>query len=368
MLSDLGPGLIRFMFNNPELFKHISRDHKHNSAEEWVPIAEKLAKENGGILQSRGWLQKNGYSGLSRVLINCPKLFKHIKQEKMKRSRMEWIPIAEKLTKENGGILPCKHWLVKNGYWGLSDCIRKFPKLFKHIKQEKRGGKSPKEWIHIAEKLAKENGGILPYGRWLGKNGYNGLLCAIRTYPELFKHIKQEKRGGKSPKEWIHIAEKLAKENGGILQNSGWLQKNGYSGLSAVLISCSELFKHIKQEKRGGKPPEEWIPIAEKLAKENGGVLQNHFWLCQNQYSGLSACIKNNPEMFKHLKVEKCVKRIEEWLLIAKRLTKENGGVLPTHLWIRENGYCGLSSCILKNPEMFKHLGLRLKPQRRSKA
>ena len=307
-----GPGLIRFMFNNPELFKHISRDHKHNSAEEWVPIAEKLAKENGGILQSRGWLQKNGYSGLSRVLINCPKLFKHIKQEKMKRSRMEWIPIAEKLTKENGGILPCKHWLVKNGYWGLSDCIRKFPKLFKHIKQEKRGGKSPKEWIHIAEKLAKENGGIL--------------------------------------------------------QNSGWLQKNGYSGLSAVLISCSELFKHIKQEKRGGKPPEEWIPIAEKLAKENGGVLQNHFWLCQNQYSGLSACIKNNPEMFKHLKVEKCVKRIEEWLLIAKRLTKENGGVLPTHLWIRENGYCGLSSCILKNPEMFKHLGLRLKPQRRSKA
>lgn len=34
------------------------------------------------------------------------------------------------------GKLPSKKWLLKHGYRGLIDCMKKHPELFAHIEQE----------------------------------------------------------------------------------------------------------------------------------------------------------------------------------------------------------------------------------------
>jgi hypothetical protein len=135
---------------------------------------------------------------------------------------------------------------------GLNGMMRKRPELFTHIRQEKFGKKSAGQWVPVAEKLAKENGGTLQCGHWLDNNGYSRLYRAMLRYPELFAHIKQENKAGKNAEEWVPIAEKLAKENGGTLQNAKWLKNNGYSGLDRAMKRHPELFAHIKQEQEGG--------------------------------------------------------------------------------------------------------------------
>jgi hypothetical protein len=54
---------------------------KHRSAEEWVPVAEKLAKKMGGFLPRAAWLMSNGVSGLHSAMVKRPDLFAHIPQE-----------------------------------------------------------------------------------------------------------------------------------------------------------------------------------------------------------------------------------------------------------------------------------------------
>jgi hypothetical protein len=245
-----GQGLVSMMMSRPELFAHIKQEKKLKNPEDWVPVAEKLAKENGGTLQCVQWLNNNGYSGLVHMLRIRPELFAHIKQEKIGRKPEQWVPVAEKLAKENGGTLQCGHWLDNNGYHGLYRAMKRHPELFAHIKQENKAGKNAEEWVPIAEKLAKENGGTLQNEGWLRKNGYHGLCQVMRKHPELFAHIKQGK-GRRNPEEWIPIAEKLAKENGGTLQCWQWLENNGYSGLNQAMKAHPELFAHIMRSKDG---------------------------------------------------------------------------------------------------------------------
>lgn len=53
----------------------------------------------------------------------------------------------------------------------------------------------PSEWVRIAEKLAKVNGGVLPGSLWLNTHGYSGLASLSgRDHPELFKHISRSSK------------------------------------------------------------------------------------------------------------------------------------------------------------------------------
>jgi hypothetical protein len=85
-------------------------------------------------------------------------------------------------------------------------------------------GKTVSEWVKIAERLAKEYNGVLPRRKWLGENGYWGLVGAIQRCPERFAHIEQEKFYRKTDRaayktidEWAEITEKLVREHGGVL-------------------------------------------------------------------------------------------------------------------------------------------------------
>ncbi len=324
------------------------------STYEWVIIAEQLAKEHGGILPNPYWLINNKYGGLYQCIRNNSEKFAHIKQQSKKlKSIEEWITTAEQLAKEHGGTLPNYKWLENNRHSGLNTCVRNYPEKFAHIEQDKKL-KSIEEWIVIAEQLAQEHGGILPYCFWLINNKYGGLYECMKKYPEKFVHVKQDKMH-KSTGEWVIISEQLSKEHGGVLPNYKWLEGTKYNGLNGCMRKYPENFSHVKQDKKL-KTPEEWIVVAEYLAKEHGDILPNCRWLINNQYSGLYRCMKNNPDKFEHVKQDSKRKTPEEWVIIAEQLSKEHGGTLPHPLWLRNNNYDGLNSCIRKYLEKFLHI------------
>ena len=349
-------GLARLLSTHPELFKHIPQERIRKTPEEWVLVAEKLAKKNRGILPTAAWIQRNGYYGLAIALRKHPKLFAHLSQEfKGGKKADEWLPIAKQLARENGGKLPCRQWLVDNGYHGLYQMLAKFPKLFKHLEIERKT-RPAKDWVPVAEKLAKENGDTLPHYKWLTKNGYYGLAIALNHYPELFAHLSQEHKL-RTPAEWVPVVEELAKKNGGKLQSRSWLERNGYNGLAQAVRKHSDLFDHIPQEYKGGKLPSEWVPVAEKLAEENGGTLPLLSWLTKNGYSGMALVVKNNPKLFKHIPMKQSSNKSPgEWLPIAEKLAANNGGALPNPHWLAMNGYGAMYTSILNHREIFSHI------------
>jgi len=52
--------------------------------------------------------------------------------------------------------------------------------------------KTPKEWVPVVEKLAKENGGKIPSSSVLCSRGLYGLAFVVRERPELFIHLRQD--------------------------------------------------------------------------------------------------------------------------------------------------------------------------------
>ena len=72
--------------------------------------------------------------------------------------------------------------------------------------------RTPEEWVLVAEQLVEEHDGTLPNVSWLRDKGYRGLSYTMRNHPDLFKHIKQDRKI-KTPEEWVLVAEQLVKEH-----------------------------------------------------------------------------------------------------------------------------------------------------------
>ena len=116
----------------------------------------------------------------------------------------------------------------------------------------------------------------------------------MRKHPEAFAHIRQEKKF-KTLAEHVHAAEQLAKRHG-KLPGPGWLQKNGYSGLAAVLRKYPEAFAQIPQNKKF-RTLSEKVALAEQLAKKHG-KLPSPVWLYKHD-RGLYNATRTDPESFR---------------------------------------------------------------------
>ena len=80
---------------------------------------------------------------------------------------------------------------------------------------------------------------------------------------------------------------------------------------------------------------------------------------------GLVSCMRKQPKLFSHLKQKTHKgKSVEDWVVVAKELSKNNGGILPSNTSIIKNKMSGLVVRITKNPEFFK--GMRQKYKCRS--
>jgi len=239
---------------------------------------------------------------------------------------------------------------------GLIGAMRRHPDLFIHIEKDSKDGKTPQEWVLIAEKMSEDNGGILQSNGWLQNNGYAGLANAIREHPELFKSVKREFKGGKTRGEWVRIAGEIAKGNNGKLPTNAWLIENGYGKMVSVRYKWPELFNHIGQERKV-KTLKEWVATAERLAKKNDGIIPCDGWLRKNGYVGLHSCMYKHPDFFKHLKQDfNGGKKPDEWVKEAEKLASLNEGILPSGTWLRNNGFTGLRNTIYKWPELFQNI------------
>lgn len=111
------------------------------------------------------------------------------------------------------------------------------------------------EGVQVADKLSQENRGEFPHAGWLQKNGYVDLLYLIRKHPEKFSHLKKKNLTIECVKvDQVEVAERLAHDNEGEIPNTGWLQKNGYVGLSRAMNKHPEKFSHLKRKYIAFKP------------------------------------------------------------------------------------------------------------------
>ena len=257
----------------------------YRTPQEWVPIAEELAKQNGGKLATAAWLDSHGYNALVQIIHKYPELFAHIPQERTTRSLEEWVVVAEETARKHSGILPGTGWLRIHGLSGLDSQIRKCPEAFRHIERA-NACKSVAQWVSIAEKLAHDNGGALQGTSWLRTHGHRGLAGLLYQQPEVFSHIPQEVRGTRNKLLAIRggqDGEKIAgclgvlfeptPQRGGVVSN---LQKQRNTGM---------LRDHVQ--------------AAELLADESGGALQGVRSLMK--ISGLYDAMRNHPEAFTHI-------------------------------------------------------------------
>ncbi len=347
-------GLCAAMWLHPEAFAHIQQDRKHWTAEQHVAEAERLAKKYG-TLPNPKWLQVNGYVGLSQAIRKYPKLFSHIHQtSKRGRRPEEWVVEAERLAKKHGK-LPHYSWLVHNGYNGLSQVIRKHPRLFSYIHQTSKRGRRPEEWAAEAEKLAKKYG-ALPNPKWLQTNGYAGLDEARRNHPKLFAHIHQTRKGGRRRDEWIAVAERLANKKGGTLPHYQWLMANGYRGLAHAIQAHRCSFAHIPQDRlKKAKPLAAYVQDAERLAREYKS-LPNSNWLSHHGYRRLDQLRRDHPEAFAHIAQDKWkIKSLADYVEDATRLATRYGK-LPGCGWLTTHGYGTLYNIIRRNRRAFAHI------------
>lgn len=259
----------------------------------------------------------------------------------------EWVVIAEKLAEENGGILPCESWLYDNGYSGLTRAMKLKPELFYQIDQEWKGGNSLNEWKEIAKNLSKENNGILPKSRWLIKNGYSGLDRAIRKNKHFFSDLVQEKHEYKTKEDALKEIEKYVVD-GKLLSAKqipqwilGWKERYP-KDFKKYQFACNKL--NLKKA----------IQLANKLTEENGGKLPSTSFL-NKHYCGLYKFIIKHPNSFNHFPRDKFKNTLLEAVKEAEELEKEHNK-LPNPKWLQKNGYSWLNARISKNPEMFLHI------------
>ena len=251
-----------------------------------------------GILPNPKWLCNHGYSGLAQIMRKYPEAFTHIQQlSRRGRTAEEWMPVAEQLIRDNDGVLPNPHWLY-NHCNGLYQMMQKYPSLFGHIPQARKNRRTLAEWMHEAKRLEKEHG-ALPGTGWLRTHDYAGLDSAIQKNPMHFAHIRRNLKRRRLD-DRVREAESLAARSNGLLPNTGWLRKNGCCGLETAMRTYPKAFAHVQRERR--RSTEEWVPVAEQLAAGNKGRLPGAGWLIRHGYDGLYQAKRKCPELFAHLK------------------------------------------------------------------
>lgn len=150
-------------------------------------------KRAGGCIPCNADLILLGLSGLVYQMTTHPDAFAHIEKERRTRNQQRIIARAELLSQINGGVLPHRQWLEKNRYWDIVLLKRRLPALFAHLtmaNHDNRLKPAGTKWLPVAQKLAKQNCGNLPSMKWLRKRGFNPLCNAKKKHRAMFRSIK----------------------------------------------------------------------------------------------------------------------------------------------------------------------------------
>ena len=176
-------------------FAGLAWNFRQKSLAQNVALAESLATANDGILPNQGWLETHGYTSLRHTMRKHPQAFRHIPQARKRQRDYEIIRQAETLAAQFDGILPYPKWLGKNGYLALKQRIHANPAAFAHIRQA-HGRPTGHELVIIAVRLAEQHNGILPSRAWRDAHGFSGIHSTIQCYERLF--LQRFKRVGRN--------------------------------------------------------------------------------------------------------------------------------------------------------------------------
>jgi hypothetical protein len=258
--KDLPTGCSAAIRNYPDKFLEFKFKIKiYKTPDEWVEyLRNRSNPETGEVLdmKTKQLIPKKDLPvSCKRMLSTYPEKFLEFKFKKITnntglnhKTPDEWVQyIRRKIFKSN--IDP--EILKKNLPESCKDCIRTHPNKFLEFKFKKRKHRSVDDWINYLKKHVNPETGIIPESiiPMRGKSS-QALKIAIWKNPNKFtefifeKDIKNNPKR-KSVKEWVTIAEKLAKDNDDILPTMAWLKKNNYKNLINHIYQSKELFKHI---------------------------------------------------------------------------------------------------------------------------
>jgi hypothetical protein len=253
-------GMAYCIERNPKAFAHLKRvDIRQLETKRRLRNALSAYKDRDGIVHTSDLYDEEyggKIKGFFRALRYHPDWFTDFKIVRAKNNKEHSLAVAQQLARQHKNVLPSMYWLNRHGYRNLVQQIYKYPRLFSGIKQEVSHIKhSPKDYyIPLAAKLARENGGVLQGSKWLQLHGYGGLDQVMRKLPRLFRHIEQQ-NGRTLYKEnrlrkTVSVAEKLARKYG-KLPNTGWLTRHGFEFVYRTRSRNPDFFSHIPQDRPG---------------------------------------------------------------------------------------------------------------------
>jgi hypothetical protein len=253
-----------------------------------------------GILPSKRWLRAHGYIGLDKAMKAHPAAFAHIRQDKRRRRTQDWVHYAETVAARHGGSLP-RQGVLQESYPALYRYKLRHAHLFARIPQARSQLRSCQEYVALAEQLANAHDGSLPNTAWL-QHHHRNLEAVMRRNPQQFAHIPQVTKRGRTCSEWVAYAEQVAITHGGTLPSPSQLKTHGH--LVGTMQKWPTRFRHIPQARSRSRrrSPAAWVPVADRLAKQNHGRLPSTYWLRRSDYKGLETAMRKHPHLFAHLK------------------------------------------------------------------
>jgi hypothetical protein len=266
----------------------------------------------------------------------------------------ERVREAERIAAANGGVLP-RQTVLHQTNQALTTAMHRYPERFEHIPTESRVNKSLEEHIKLAERLAAENGNLLPRYKHLREQGHISLTHMMYRHPDAFAHIPSENHKSKQLRQehYVQLAERLAKEHGGQLNVTREMQKQ-HNALVVYMRRRPEAFAHIPRVRRENTSREDHVRHMEQLASQNGGQRPMTSVL-RKDHPKLFAALRNYPGSFAHIPAERKKTPASDRVTRLEQIAADNGGTLPPAHQIRKIDR-NLYSFIYRRPDLISHI------------
>ncbi len=109
-----------------------------------------------------------------------------------------------------------------------------------------RGDNTLEATVAKARAMAEANGGKLQNSRWLQDNGHKDIVSAMHYHSSAFIGVEQFRKHNLL-EVTVAKARAMAEANGGKLQNSRWLRRNGHWDVVNAIRTHLEAFVNIEQ-------------------------------------------------------------------------------------------------------------------------
>jgi len=280
---------------------------------------KEIIKKHGDKAKSSGWMMKNGHGGLVSYACKAFGNWDNFKKECGINDKPLIIFRTKKSTKKEYKEIIKKHgdkakssvWMRKNGHSGLVSYASNAFGNWNNFKKE--CGINDKNlhtlWTKESSKkeykeAIKKHGDKAKNSEWMNKNGHSGLVSYARKAFGYWSKFQKEcgidinpYRTKKSTKKEY---KEIIKKHGDKAKSSGWMQKNGHSGLVSYACKAFGGWNNFKKECGINDKPlrtrwtkESAIIKYTEIIKKHGDKAKSSEWMNKNGFGGLVSYVSN---------------------------------------------------------------------------